>query len=174
MSEINGQGSGGQVLAERSGWPVAGTVTLWTLLAMVAVFLGVTQSLMPGSIGKWRMMSMIFVIVVWGVAAVCYTYFAIVTPKILAEYRDGVILLHPTVYRSVTLRPEDIIFVAQRNYHGHITYSSGKLTISTTKGNIAVRWVKDVDDARRKIELLRNTAMLTPQPLQPDGESGFL
>lgn len=109
MSEINGQGSGGQVLAERSGWPVAGTVTLWILLAMVAVFLGVTQSLMPGSIGKWRMMSMIFVIVVLGVAAVCYTYFAIVTPKILAEYRDGVILLHPTVYRSVTLRPEDII-----------------------------------------------------------------
>lgn len=174
MGEINGQGSGGQVLAERSGWPVAGTVTLWILLAMVAVFLGVTQSLMPGSIGKWRMMSMIFVIVVLGVAAVCYTYFAIVTPKILAEYRDGVILLHPTVYRSVTLRPEDIIFVAQRNYHGHITYSSGKLTISTTKGNIAVRWVKNADEARRKLEFFRNSAMSTPPPARSDGESGFL
>lgn len=174
MSEINGQGSGGQVIAERSGWPVAGTVMLWGISAAMAALLAVEQAMIPGGIGEWKMLWTVVAIVTVAIGAVFYTCCAVITPKILAEYRDGVIILHPTVSKTVTLRPEEIIFVAQRNYHGHVTYSSGKLTISTTKGNIAVRWVKNADEARRKLEFFRNSAMSTPPPARSENESGFV
>ena len=164
----NSQNKDRQIIAVSSGWLVGGTLVLWGCSVLFIVVLTAELTVIPDSYRNPTLMGVIiFALIVVVCGAIFYTYNTLVTPNVLAEYCCGMILLHPTKSQTVTLRPEEIVFVAQSNYHGKVSYKSGKITVQTAKGDILIRWVKDVNAAREKIEFIRGTAILR---LQSDSE----
>lgn len=154
--------NGGRLIAERSKWLIAGQLILWTAtlllfaLAILFSYLGIVNEGVK-YIGIYIAWFWFVSLIILG-GSVYYSVQSAKTPKVLAEYRNGVILFYPEKSQRYAIRPGDIVFIAQKNYSGRgITYASGKLRIETATGAIALKWVKDVDKVRRAIEELKNT-----------------
>lgn len=142
------------VIAVRSGWLVGGTFILAAVMSGClawAIFEIVVVRVQTYLIAGYA----ILLLVIFGVLAY-YICCAIAIPRIIAEYDNGKIIFYPSIRKSYTVKVEDIVFISQKNYHNsYKTLGTGTLKIHTAQGEIKLRWVKEVDEVRRRIEMLK-------------------
>lgn len=143
------------IVAERSGWLksspiVTGIASLFFIAAAVVEILYAD---------RFKMYFVMYLIVaLMCIGMTVYFIICVLTiPPVIAHYGDDCIIFHVSGKKSVAVRREEILYIKQKNYHNsYMTLSTGKLTVETTNGAIVLRWVKNADDSRRKIEDFRN------------------
>ncbi len=146
-----------RVLAERSSALVLSTFLLWVITIFLAVSffcLAINNSLFDS--GNLYM-TIVFPLIV--ISTIIYTIWSVNIPLVLVYFSDGMIYLCPKKNKTKIVKPEEIKYISQKNYSGKSwTYNFGILTVHLAEESIKLRWVRDVDEARRFIEEIKDDA----------------
>lgn len=154
------------VIAERSAWTTLGPICTWVSVAIGAAVFGFSLAAPKEAHG-----TAIYAGVLTGIMliiTVIYTAFCADIPRTIALYENGKIVIWITKKKRVRLEPSDILFISQRNYRGW--YRSGRLIVESAKGRFVLSMVADVDEARRKMELIRPSDAAGIVPLESEDD----
>lgn len=92
---------------------------------------------------------------VYGMFVTIYGFYILsITPKIIAEIKDGKLILHYRRNQSIELEPEDIGFVSEYRSRRQ---TIATLVVETTKGEVKLHFVADAQSVRRHIEIYKSS-----------------
>ncbi len=148
---------GKKVLAVRSAAIIVFTVLLWAITLLLTVAICFIMPYILSDLKQYLVLIVSYPLIV--IFSFIYTKWLIDIPKVIVYYNEGKIYFCPKKNIIKSVRPDEIIFISQRHYHArHYRYSFGILIVQLAEQSIKLRWIRDVEEARRLIEKLKAKA----------------
>ena len=144
-----------KIVAERTGWVVVAPIIMWI---SEAIFVGLfAVDTMFGDGFDYTL----FILGLAIIAVFCYAVFctitALATPRILADFSEGLIIFYPKRGEKVVVKPCEIQSIAQKNLRSAFKiFKSGKLLIERKSGLFELKWVKNTEETCRIIYDIKN------------------